>query len=46
MEEAGYSLDVEPIEISEEEAERYRELDGRIRAVTLDASESCIVYES
>jgi len=44
--EAGYTLDVEPIEISEEEAALYRELDGRIRAATLDAPEGHIVYES
>ncbi|MGP8050914.1 MAG: sulfotransferase family protein [Desulfobaccales bacterium] len=44
--EAGYRLDVEPLQISEEEAARFRELDGRIRAATLDAPEGHIVYES
>ena len=46
LEEAGYSLDVEPIEVSKEEAVLYRELDGRIRAATLDAPGGHIVYES
>lgn len=46
LEEAGYEIDVEPIPISEEEAALYRELDGRIRAATLDAPEGHIVYES
>ncbi len=44
--EAGYEVDVEPIEISKEEEELFRELDGRIRAATLDAPEGHIVYES
>ena len=44
--EAGYELDVQPIEISKEEEELFRELDGRIRAATLDAPEGHIVYES
>lgn len=46
LEEAGYPLEVKPLEISEEEAALYRELDGRIRAATLDAPEGHIVYES
>ena len=46
LEQAGYTPDVEPIEISEEAAALYRELDGRIRAATLDAPEGHIVYES
>ncbi|MEW6410310.1 MAG: sulfotransferase [Nitrospirota bacterium] len=46
LKEAGYSLDVKPIEISKEEAALYRELDGRIRAATLDAPEGHIMYES
>jgi hypothetical protein len=46
LKQAGYELDVEPIEISEEQAELYRELDGRIRAATLEAPEGHIVYES
>jgi hypothetical protein len=43
---AGYTLDVSPLEISEEEASLFRELDARIRAATLDAPEGHIVYES
>lgn len=47
QQEAGYEHDVEPIEISEEDAKRYRELDARIRAATLDVpGEGHIVYES
>ncbi|MCL5976856.1 MAG: sulfotransferase [Nitrospirae bacterium] len=44
--EAGYELDVQPIEISKEEEELLWELDGRIRAATMDAPEGHIVYES
>jgi len=44
--EAGYKSDVEPINISSEEVALFRELDGRIRAATLDAPEGHIVYES
>ncbi|MCL4456504.1 MAG: sulfotransferase [Nitrospirae bacterium] len=44
--EAGYELDVQPIEISREEEELFMELDGRIRAATMDAPEGHIVYES
>jgi len=43
---AGYTLDVEPLEVSVADAALYRELDGRIRAATLDAPEGHIVYES
>ena len=46
LQEAGYELDVEPMEITEEDQALYRELDGRIRAATLDAPEGHIVYES
>lgn len=46
LEAAGYKLDVEPADISREQADLYRELDGRIRAATLDAPEGHIVYES
>lgn len=46
LKEAGYELDVEPVEITEEQAALYRELDGRIRAATLEAPEGHIVYES
>ena len=46
LKQAGYELDVEPAEITEEQAELYRELDGRIRAATLEAPEGHIVYES
>lgn len=43
---SGYELDVKPIEISKEEEELFWELDGRIRAATMDAPEGHIVYES
>jgi len=46
LEEAGYASEVVPVEISGEEEALYRELDGRIRAATLDAPEGHIVYES
>lgn len=46
LEAAGYKSDVEPIPISGEEGARYREMDGRIRAATLEAPEGHIVYES
>ncbi len=46
LEEGGYSTDVEPIEISEEEKALYRQLDGRIRAATLDAPEGHILQDS
>jgi hypothetical protein len=43
---AGYEVDVEPLALSQEEVARYLELDGRIRAATLDAPDGHIVYES
>jgi hypothetical protein len=46
MEEAGYSVDVDPIEISEQDKERYREWDGRIRAALLDSEWGHIRVES
>lgn len=46
LEAAGYELDVEPLKITEEQMQLYRELDARIRAATLDAPEGHIVYES
>jgi hypothetical protein len=46
LERAGYKLDVEPLAVAESEAALYRELDGRMRAATLDAPEGHIVYES
>ena len=46
MEEGGYTTDVDPIEISEEEKALYRQLDGRIRAATLDAPEGHILQDS
>jgi len=46
LKEAGYTADVEPLELTLEEKDIYRELDGRIRAATLDAPEGHIVYES
>ena len=44
--EAGYELDVEPIEISEQDNAFWRELDGRIRAAKLDSPGGHIVFES
>lgn len=42
----GYELDVEPIEITPEQAELWREQDGRIRAALLDGPEGHILFES
>jgi hypothetical protein len=44
--EADYLVDVDPIEITEEQAKVFRELDGRIRTALLDGPEGHIVYES
>jgi sulfotransferase family protein len=44
--EHGYQSDVEPISVSDQEAALYRELDGRIRAATLDAPDGHIIFES
>jgi len=46
LREAGYASDVPPVSVSAEDAALYLELDGRIRAATLDAPEGHIVYES
>lgn len=46
LEEAGYVNDVEPIEITPEEEELYRERDGRIRAALLDSPGGHILFES
>lgn len=46
LEQAGYAVDVEPLALDPAEAALFRELDGRIRAATLDAPEGHIVYES
>ena len=43
---SGYASDVPATPVSPEEAALYLELDGRIRAATLDAPEGHIVYES
>jgi hypothetical protein len=43
---AGYRSDVEPAELKPEMVKLWRELDGRVRAATLDAPEGHIVYES
>jgi hypothetical protein len=43
---AGYELDVQPARITEGQVALWRELDGRIRAATMDAPEGHIVYES
>lgn len=42
----GYDVEVEPLEITQKQKDLYTELDGRIRAATLDAPEGHIVYES
>lgn len=44
--EEGYTLDVAPIEVSEAEARRFRELDGCYRAASLAAPGGRIVLES
>jgi hypothetical protein len=46
LEEAGYTIDVEPIKVKEEEKALYQEFDGRIRAATLDAPEGHIIQDS
>jgi hypothetical protein len=46
LREQGYGVDVEPIFLDDAEAARELELDGRIRAATLDAADGHIVYES
>jgi hypothetical protein len=46
LREAGYATDVPPIPVPADEAALYVELDGRIRAATLDAPEGHIVFES
>jgi len=43
---AGYPAAVTPVQVSPEEAALFLELDGRIRAATLDAPDGHIVYES
>jgi hypothetical protein len=42
----GYEVGVDPLELSEEEKALLEELDGRIRAATLDAPEGHLVFES
>lgn len=42
----GYDVDVEPLYLTQQQKDLYVELDGRIRAATLDAPEGHIVYES
>ncbi len=44
--EAGYELEVEPLELDQEQIYKYIEWDSRIRAATLDGPEGHIVYES
>jgi hypothetical protein len=46
LSELGYTVEVEPLYLSQEQKALYEELDGRIRAATLDAPEGHIVYES
>lgn len=43
---AGYLSDVEPMALKPHMTGLWRELDGRVRAATLDAPEGHIVYES
>lgn len=43
---AGYVSEVEPLPLSETMVALWRELDGRVRAATLDAPEGHIVFES
>jgi hypothetical protein len=43
---SGYGVEVAPIATSAADAQRYDELDQRIRAATLDAPEGHLVYES
>ena len=42
----GYDVEVEPLQLTQKQKDLYTELDGRIRAATLDAPEGHIVYES
>lgn len=44
--ELGYDVTVEPLVLNQQQQDLYTELDGRIRAATLDAPEGHIVYES
>lgn len=41
-----YEVEVEPLQLTQKQKDLYTELDGRIRAATLDAPEGHIVYES
>src|SRR5262245_13965194 len=43
---AGYTCDVEPLPLSEEQIAYYREVDGRFQAAMLTAPEGHIVFES
>jgi hypothetical protein len=42
----GYEVTVDPLYLTQAQKDLYEELDGRIRAATLDAPEGHIVYES
>ncbi|MHB1749927.1 MAG: hypothetical protein ACYCR3_07395, partial [Acidithiobacillus sp.] len=46
LEEAGYKPDVDPAVLTDADISLYKELDGRIRAATLDAPHGHIVFES
>jgi len=46
LQQGGYEHDVEPVALSEENIDLYHELDGRIRAATLDAPHGHVIYES
>jgi hypothetical protein len=46
LKEAGYTVDVEPLPLSEAQVAYYREVDGRFRAAMLTAPEGHIVFES
>lgn len=46
LDQGGYDIGVEPAVLTEADIALYRELDGRIRAATLDAPHGHVVFES
>jgi len=46
MKQSGYELDIDPVKISQEDEERFREWDGRIKAAMLDSRWGHIRVES
>jgi hypothetical protein len=46
LSEAGYEIDVDPLEPSEADKRRWLDYDARVRAATLDSEDGHIVYES